>query len=78
MKGKKKEMFYLVMHNITNTRYCLCAPYRRQDSTYQSLYYTRCGTVAGMRNSQLSPPLSYVPHLNECLLMFDKIPSYNY
>ena len=42
-------------------RVLLYAPSHRQDNTYHSLCYTSRGALAGMRNSSMGPPLSYVP-----------------
>ena len=37
-------------------RALLCTPSHRQDSTYNSMFYISCGTLAEMRNSSMGVP----------------------
>ena len=45
-----------LLFTISKNGFVLYASSYRQDSTYHDLCYTKCGALAGMRNSSMGPP----------------------
>ena len=53
---KETRCRHIVYSFRLTARVLLYAPSHRQDNTYHGLCYSRCGALAGTRNSSMGPP----------------------